>query len=161
MTRHAFHEEGSTLLTAGALDVVLDVELKRAKRAQDYLTLVVIDLRREWEGISVTADDGTLRTVAQIIGKEVRDGDCVAHTGAGALTLALLDADFRHARDVVDRIVARFDAYKFTTALHATIGAACCPTDAVDAATLAQIASARPLVTWNSRHPGGEKGRHL
>ena len=54
---------------------MLDSELKRAVRSQNYLTLVTIEASREWEGMTVTADDGTLQEVAQIIGSEVRDTD--------------------------------------------------------------------------------------
>ncbi len=50
MTRSSFYEEGSKLLTPGAFAFVLDSELKRAVRSQNYLTLVVVEARREWEG---------------------------------------------------------------------------------------------------------------
>ncbi len=41
MTSSPFYEEGSKVLTPGAFDFVLDSELKRAVRSQNYLTLVV------------------------------------------------------------------------------------------------------------------------
>ena len=75
MTSSSFYEEGSNVLTPGAFEFVLDSELKRAVRSQNYLTLVVLEARREWEGMMVTADDGTIQEVAQLIGREVRDTD--------------------------------------------------------------------------------------
>ena len=55
-----FFEGDSNLLTAEAFEFVLDSELKRAVRSQNYLTLVTVEASREWEGMTVTADDGTL-----------------------------------------------------------------------------------------------------
>ena len=75
----AFYEEGSRLLTPGAFEFVLDSELKRAVRSQNFLTLVTLETSREWEGMMVTADDGTLLEVAQVIGREVRDTDLLGH----------------------------------------------------------------------------------
>src|SRR5262245_54576481 len=94
MTSGSFDEEGSKLLTPGAFEFVLDTELKRAVRSQNFLTLVVIEAAREWEGITVTADDGTVQEVAQIIGREIRDTDLIGHTDRGTVSLALLDANF-------------------------------------------------------------------
>src|SRR6185295_12757046 len=93
MTSSSFYEEGSKLLTPGAFEFVLDSELKRAVRSQNYLTLVTIEASREWEGMMVTADDGTLQEVAQIISREVRDTDLIGHTEKGTLAIVLLDAD--------------------------------------------------------------------
>jgi len=61
-----FEEEGSRLLTPHAFEFVLDGEMKRAVRSQNYLTLVALETRREWDGMTVTADDGTLDEVARI-----------------------------------------------------------------------------------------------
>ena len=107
MTSSSFYEDGSKLLTPGAFEFVLDSELKRAVRSQNYLTLVTVEASREWEGMMVTADDGTLLEVAQIIGREVRDTDLLGHTEKGTLALVLLDADFDHSTRVIDRLVSR------------------------------------------------------
>ena len=53
-----FEEEGSRLLKATAFEFVLQGEMKRAVRSQNFLTLVVLETQREWDGITVTADDG-------------------------------------------------------------------------------------------------------
>lgn len=148
MTSSSFYEEGSKLLTPGAFEFVLDSELKRAVRSQNFLTLVVIEASREWEGMTVSADDGTLQEVASLIGREVRDTDLLGHTDRGTLALVLLDTDFEHSARVIDRLVARIENYEFSTALRIAVGAACYPTHAVDAETLKRQALSRPIVNW-------------
>jgi len=148
MAESSFYEEGSRLLTPGAFQFVLDSELKRAVRSQNFLTLVVLEASREWEGMMVTADDGTLQEVAQVIGREVRDTDLLGHSDKGTLALVLLDADFEHSTRVIDRLVSRIDNYEFPTALRIAVGAACYPTHAVDAESLKRQAMTRPIVNW-------------
>jgi hypothetical protein len=148
MTSSSFYEEGSKLLTPGAFEFVLDSELKRAVRSQNFLTLVLLEASREWEGMMVTADDGTVQEVAQIISKEVRDTDLLGHTEKGTLAIVLLDADFEHSTRVIDRLVSRIENYEFPTALRIAVGAACFPTHAVDADSLKRQAISRPIVNW-------------
>jgi hypothetical protein len=113
MPSDSFFEEGSRLLTQSAFEFVLDGELKRAVRSQNFLTLVVLETRREWEGLEVTADDGTLDAVAQLISREVRDTDLLGKTDKGTLSLVLLDTDFDNSARVIDRLVSRIDSYEF------------------------------------------------
>jgi PleD family two-component response regulator len=152
MTSSSFYEEGSRLLTPGAFEFVLDSELKRAVRSQNFLTLVMLEAAREWEGMMVSADDGTVHQVAQIIGKDVRDTDLIGHTDKGVLALVLLDTDFEHSARVIDRLVSRIENYEFPTALRIAVGAACYPTHAVDAESLKHEAMSRPLVNWRGGH---------
>jgi GGDEF domain-containing protein len=162
MSTESFFEEGSRLLTPNAFAFVLDGELKRAVRSQNFLTLVMLEAKREWEGLMVTADDGTVEEVAQIVGRELRDTDLIGHTEKGTLALVLLDADYDNSSRVIDRLVQRIDNYDFPTQLRISVGAACYPTHAVDADSLKRQASSRPIVSWrggssisktsNSRH---------
>jgi len=148
MTGSGFYEEGSKLLTPSAFEFVLESELKRAVRSQNYLTLVVVETCREWEGMVVTADDGPGYEVAQLIGREVRDTDLIGHTDKGTLALVLLDADFDHSTRIIDRLVSRIENYSFPTMLRIDVGAACYPTHAVDADSLKRQALSHPLVSW-------------
>jgi hypothetical protein len=158
MDTSSFYEAGSKLLTPGAFKFVLDNELRRAARAQNFLTLVVLETAREWDGLLVTADEGTVHQVADIIGSEVRDTDLLGHTHQGAVAIALLDADFERSTLVIDRLVSRIEHYEFPTALRIAVGAACCPTHAADADALLREALARPIVNWRggSRVPAVE-----
>ena len=148
MTRSSFYEESSKLLTSGAFEFVLDSELKRAVRSQSYLTLVTVEASREWEGMTVAADDGTLQEVAHIIVSEIRDTDLLGHTDQGVLALVLLDADFEHSERVINRLMSRIESYEFPNPLRIAVGAACYPTHAVDAGALKRLALSRPLVNW-------------
>jgi hypothetical protein len=148
MTTSPFYEEGSRVLTAGAFEFVLGTELKRAVRSQNFLTLVMVETSREWEGMTVTVDNGTVHEVAQLIGREVRDTDLLGHTDKGTLSLVLLDTDFEHSARVIDRVVARIEDYKFPQPLRIAVGAACYPTHAVDAESLKRQAITRPIVNW-------------
>jgi GGDEF domain-containing protein len=149
-----FEEEGSRVLTPNAFEFVLDGELRRAVRSQNFLTLVVLETRREWEGLEVTADDGTVEEVATLVGREIRDTDLIGKTEKGTLSLVLLDADFDSSARVIDRLVSRIDHYDFPTPLHISVGAACYPTHAVDADSLKRQAISRPLVNWRGGSPG-------
>jgi len=146
MTSNSFYEEGSRLLTPGAFEFVLESELKRAVRSQDYLTLIVFEAKREWEGMTVTADDGTVREMASLVSREVRETDLIGHTDKGTLALVLLDSDFDHSTCVIDRLAARIETYEFPTAVRVAVGAASYPTHAIDADSLKRQARARPVV---------------
>jgi GGDEF domain-containing protein len=150
-----FEEEGSRLLKATAFEFVLQGEMKRAVRSQNFLTLVVLETQREWDGMTVTADDGTLDEVARIIGHEVRDTDLLGSTDTGLISLALLDADYENGTKVIDRLVQRIDNYEFSTPLRISLGAACYPTHAVDPDSLRQQALSHPVVNWR----GGAESR--
>jgi GGDEF domain-containing protein len=143
-----FFEGDSNLLTAGAFEFVLDSELKRAVRSQNFLTLVTVDASGESEGDAVPADDGTLRDVAELIGRELRDADLIGRTGRGSLALALLDADMEHAERVINRLVSRLETHGFSAPLRVVLGAASYPTHAVDAGALKREALARPVARW-------------
>jgi hypothetical protein len=151
MAEQSLYEDADRVLTPGAFEFVLDSELKRAVRSQNFLTLVVVEASREWEGMTVTADDGTLQEVAQIIGKEIRDTDLIGHTEKGTLSLVLIDADFDHSSRVINRLVSRIEHYEFPTPLRLAVGAACYPTHAVDALSLKRQALSHPIVQWRAR----------
>jgi hypothetical protein len=144
-----FYEEGSKLLTPGAFEFVLDNEIKRALRSQNFLTLVTIETTREWEGMMVAADEGTIHEMAAIIGKDVRDTDPLGHSDRGTLRLLLLDADFEQSTRIIERFVSSIESYEFPSALRFAVGAACYPTHAVDAESLRNQAQSRLIV--NSR----------
>lgn len=153
--RDQFFEEGTRLLTPPAFDFVLDGELKRAVRSQNYLTLVVVETRREWEGLTVTADEGTMEDIAHLVEREVRDTDVIGHTDKGVLSVMLLDSDFHASSRVIDRLIQRIESYGFPTPLQICMGAACYPTDAVDADSLRRQAVLRPVANWRSGVPRG------
>jgi len=154
-----FEGDDSRVLKAHAFEFVLDGEMKRAVRSQNYLTLIVLETRREWDGMTVTADDGTLDEVARIIGHEVRDTDLLGSTETGVLSVVLLDADFDNGTKVIDRLVERIDHYEFASPLRISVGAACYPTHAVDPDSLKDQALSHPVVNWRGGAPAS-RTRH-
>lgn len=155
MADGSFFEEQSRLLAPNAFDFVLDGELKRAVRSQNFLTLVTLETQREWDGISVAADTGTVENLAQIVRHEVRDTDLLGYAPEGMLALVLLDADYENSTKVIDRLVQRMESTEFPTPLRISMGAACYPTHAVDADSLKKKAVSHPVVNWRGgRKPG-------
>lgn len=153
--RDRFFEEGTRLLTPPAFEFMLDGELKRAVRSQNYLTLVVVETKREWEGFTLTADDGTVEALAHLMEREVRDTDVIGHTDRGMLSLMLLDSDSHASSRVIDRLIQRIESYEFPAPLQISMGAACYPTDAVDADSLKRQAVSHPVVNWRGGLPRG------
>src|SRR5947207_14037551 len=98
--------------------------------------------------MTVTADDGTVQEVAQIIGKEVRDTDLLGHTERGTVSLVLPDADFEHSTRVIDRLIAGIEHYEFPPALRIPVGAACYPPHAGDAHAPKRHATPPPPARW-------------
>jgi len=148
MSADAFHEEHSGLLTPSAFAFVLDSELRRALRSLSFLTLVVLETARQAAPDEAVADDSSAQEVARLIHREVRDTDLVGHTDIGTLSLVLIDANLEHATRVVNRLIARIKHYEFSTALRIAVGAACYPTNAIDAESLTRQALSHPIVTW-------------
>ena len=147
MSQQSFYEDGARVLRTEAFEFVLASELKRAVRAQTFLTLVTLEARRVWDGLTVAADDGTLAELAELVSREVRDTDPIGQTNRGALGLMLLEADPHGGSCVIGRVMSRIDTYRFSAPLSISIGAASCPTHAVDAEALKREASSRPMIS--------------
>jgi hypothetical protein len=155
MTSSCLYDEGSRVLTAGAFKFVLNIELQRAERAQDFVTLVTIEVEREWSGTTFPADKGTMHGVAEVIGSEVRSTDLMGHAGERTLALMLVGGNVHQFTPLIDRLVLRIKNHAFDFALRMTVGAACCPTDGLDADSLRCSALSRPIVNLRGRGPTG------
>jgi Diguanylate cyclase, GGDEF domain len=143
MASDPFLEEDFRVLTPEAFDFVLNNELKRAVRSQNFLTLLVVEPTPQQAEQAPSAN--VIREVARLVSREVRETDLLAQTHAGQLSVVLLDADLHNSMHVVDRLVSRFKHYTFTTPVAIDVGAACCPTHGADADTLRRAAEARPI----------------
>jgi hypothetical protein len=139
-----FLEEDRRVLSPEAFNFVLNNELKRALRSQNFLTLLLMEptLRSS----DPPADPSpAVRQIAKIVSKEVRETDLLSQTGEGQLSVVLLDADLPNSLRVVERLMSRLDHYEFSTPLTIEVGAACCPTHGADAETLRRAAELRPV----------------
>jgi hypothetical protein len=149
-----FLEEDFRVLTPEAFDFVLNNELKRAVRSQNFLTLLLLEPTAQGtpagrpSGASATPPPpDAVRQVARLVSREVRETDLLAQTDNGRVSVVLLDADLQNSMRVVDRLMSRFEHYEFPTPLAIEVGAACCPTHGVDVESLRRVAeqsAARP-----------------
>jgi GGDEF domain-containing protein len=155
--RSAFFDREPRVLTASAFEFVLDGELRRALRSQNFVTLVVLDTRRDGDTAKAGVDAATVDDVAAMVESEVRDTDPLGRTSDHSLALLLIDADFDDAARVLDRLAARIDDYEFTLPLRISVGAACYPTHAVDARSLKVRAASRPVACWRGERVSHER----
>jgi GGDEF domain-containing protein len=146
MTADPFLEEDFRVLTPEAFDFVLNNELKRAVRSQNFLTLLLVEptLTDVPEGGNGEREK-LVRHIAGLVSREVRETDLLSQTDKGQLSIVLLDADLQNSMRVVERLMSRFDHYEFARPIEIDVGAACCPTHGSDAATLRQAAESRPV----------------
>lgn len=143
MAADPFLTEDFRVLTPEAFDFVLNNELKRAVRSQNFLTLLVVEPTPSLP--DQAAPPEIVRDIARLVSREVRETDLLSQTPEGHLSVVLLDADLHNSMRVVDRLVSRLAHYEFPTPVAIEVGAACCPTHGADAETLRRAAVARPV----------------
>ena len=143
MASDPFLREDFRLLTPEAFVFVLNNELKRAVRSQNFLTLLLVaPMPSDPERVPPSE---VLREVARLVSREVRETDLLSQTADGQISVVLLDADLNNSMQVVDRLVSRFQHYEFHTPVVVEVGAATCPTHGADAETLRRAAETRPV----------------
>ncbi|MCA1562233.1 MAG: hypothetical protein LC753_01205 [Acidobacteria bacterium] len=153
MNGDPFLDEDYRVLTPEAFEFVLSNELKRALRSQNYLTLLLVEpTPRPGSAPAESAakdqnkdKSDPVQQIARVISREVRETDLLCKTKEGRLSVVLLDADLPNSMRVVERLLARFEHYEFSTPLVIGVGAACCPTHGADAETLRRAAESRPV----------------
>jgi hypothetical protein len=139
MATDPFLDDSSRVVTIEAFDFILRNELKRAVRAQNFLTL----LRLETSPVARTERSTITRQLARLVGGDVRETDLVAEGEGGRVWVLLLDTDLRNSMSVLDRLLSRFRHYEFSTPIGIEIGAACCPTHGTDPESLKAAADVR------------------
>jgi GGDEF domain-containing protein len=160
MTQARFYDATSGLLTRDAFSFMVDYQLRHAQRTQEFLTLVVIMVEREWRELVVAADEWIVKEVARLVHYAVRNTDLLARTTDGMLSLLLVGIDIDRARGVIERINAQITRYGGIPALHISIGAACCPTHAICADELLRQALARRSASFGTPRPGSSPGEN-
>jgi GGDEF domain-containing protein len=148
MATDPFLDEDSRVLTPEAFDFMLQNELKRAMRSQNFLTLLAIQATARTAHFERAQ---VVREIARVIRREVRETDLLSHDDDGRLSVVLLDADLDRSTSVVERLIARFEQYEFTTPAVISVGAACCPIHGADVESLRRAADCRPVDTGRPR----------
>jgi len=139
MNTDPFLDDSSRVVTLEAFDFIFRNELKRAVRAQNFLTL----LQLETTPVTKYERSNVIRQLARLVGGDVRETDLVAEGESGRVWVLLLDTDLRNSMSVVDRLLSRFRHYEFSTPIGIDIGAACCPTHGTDVESLKRAADVR------------------
>jgi GGDEF domain-containing protein len=139
------------LLAPTAFNFVLNRELRRAMRSSTRLSLVVIETTRSLDGVTVTADERTIREVAQLINDEMRDHDLFGFADEGTLSLVLRGTDYSRSVRIVDRLLSRLETHQFATPIQIALGAACYPMHAMGAESLKRWAQAHPIACCRGR----------
>ena len=142
MAGDPYLDEETRLLTPEAFDFVLNNELKRAVRSQNFLTLLVLDSS---PGSTAEARGTAGRQLARLVSREVRETDLLSQNEQGSLSVVLLDSDLENAMRVLDRLLSRLEHYEFGSPTAIAVGAACCPTNGADVDSLRRAAEPRPL----------------
>jgi GGDEF domain-containing protein len=145
MAAEPFFDEDYRVLTSEAFDFVLNNELKRAVRSQNFLTLVQIEPTIRGSAGGNGERDHAVREIARLVSRDVRETDLIAETRKGRLSLVLLDADMQNAVGVIDRLMSRLEHYAFSRPLAIGFGAACCPTHGADVESLRRAAESQPI----------------
>ena len=129
------------VLNPETFEFVLDNELKRAVRSQNFVTLVLIQ-PRAGDRPSVEGDRASVvAEIARLVDPELRETDLLA-VDADAVWMVLLDADLQNSTRVIERVTSRLEHYQFTVPPDIDVGAACCPTHGAEAGTLKRAATA-------------------
>jgi GGDEF domain-containing protein len=167
MTDPRFYDSASGLLTREAFSFIVDHQLKRAQRVQEYITLVVFVVERRWRELIVEhdwrervvpADDGIVKEMARLILYAVRSTDLLARTASGAVSLLLAGVDGERSRDVIARVNGHLRRYRATPALQINVGVASCPSDAVRVDDLIRTARRRAARGALSARRAGDEG---
>ncbi len=118
---------GNVLKRQGFL-LLLDYEIKKAQRYQNYLSLLSLtfehlnSLREENSSVS-------LKTVGNLIKDELRETDVVGHSGTNRLMVMLPYADMAGAHKVRKRLKQILQDYRFDRKrLSVEISEVCFPT---------------------------------
>ena len=149
--------------TPGAFDFVLDTELKRAVRAQNFLTLVV---RRDAPRVGgPDASPPTTATLTELArrrrarGARHRPARPHRHAARCRWCCSTPTSSTRAASSIA--LVEPHRQLRVPDAAHIAVGAACYPTHAVDAESLKRQAVTRPIVNWRARpRPPGTELKH-
>jgi diguanylate cyclase (GGDEF)-like protein len=127
----------------------LELERERAARFGEPFALLLVDVdrfRELNEAAGHAAGDATLREVATLLQREIREVDLVARYGGEEFAVVLPRTGPAEAREAAERVRAAVEGSGFESApggrLTISVGGACFPSDSRDLAVLVDCADA-------------------
>jgi diguanylate cyclase (GGDEF)-like protein len=119
---------------------LLDLEVRRARRYQNYLSILSLTFGPPNPSLEVKPS-ASLKTVANLLKDEIRDTDIIGRAGEARLLVMLPHADLTGAHKVRERLERMLHDYGFVEkGLSIQIEEACFPTHATNIDDLLQIA---------------------
>lgn len=132
--------KSSLLSSKEIFGALLEIELKRSLRYQNYLALLLIEAQIP-SNASREPDNGNSWTkMVALVSSVIRETDLVGAQERNLLTIVLLNSDNRVAVLVAERL-SSWVSQCYGTGSRLSIGGACFPTHATDLKGLYQSAS--------------------
>ena len=121
------------ILEPQVFDYFLDLEVDRARRYQNYVSLLSLKIEAGEGGAPLEEKD--FEALVELLKEELREVDVIGRNEDGSISIILLHADLQSTERVVARIHARLSDYTFDLRgeqKRVAVGGACCPTQASD-----------------------------
>jgi len=132
--------KSSLLSSKEIFGALVEIELKRSLRYQNYLALLLVEARTGSAETREPENGNSWSKVTALVRSVVRETDLIGVSEQNLLTIVLLNSDNRAASLVADR-VSSWVPQCLGMGSHLSIGGACFPTHATDLSGLYQSAS--------------------
>lgn len=132
--------KSSLLSSKEIFGALLEIELKRSLRYQNYLALLLIEARMGSTASREPENSNSWSKMLALVRSVIRETDLIGVPEQNLLTIVLLNSDNRAASLVADRL-SSWVSQCLGAGGHLSIGGACFPTHATDLSGLYQSAS--------------------
>ena len=138
-------ENNTRVLSDQFFNYFLDIEVERAKRYQNYVSLVHIRFDENSEPIwdDEEFESKAVNILSSILDNELREVDIIGRTEKNTFSVILLHADEDATFQVCERLRSKVqEICSVTSSLPTTvsIGSACCPVDGCETYNLKKLA---------------------
>lgn len=130
----------SLLSSKEIFGALLEIELKRSLRYQNYLALLLIEARMASDSSREPENGNSWSKMVTLVRSVIRETDLIGAPERNLLTIVLLNSDNRVAGLVAERL-SSWVSQCFGVGSQLSIGGACFPTHATDLRSLYQSAS--------------------
>ena len=124
-SKHIFLEEKTGLFLTDFFDFLVEWEIKRSFRYQNFASLLILEPDR------ILQSPSTLKTLVNLIKKNIRETDLIGRIGRDKFGILLLISDVEGSNNIASRIIDHIRNYLFSQKkdqhLTVSIGGACFP----------------------------------